>query len=52
MEPGSGCRAGGWRVAGAARGVVVGGDPWGQDRGEVARADPSVAPVGMRQAHG
>ena len=38
-------------MAGAARGAVVGGDPWGQDRGGVARADPSVRPVGMGQAH-
>jgi len=33
-------------VAGAARGAVVGGDPWRQDRGGVARAGPSVQPVG------
>ena len=52
VGPGSGCGAGGWRVAGAARGAVVGGDPWGQDRGGVVRACPSVPPVGMRQAHG
>jgi len=51
VGPGSGCGAGGWRVAGAARGAVVGGDPWRQDRGGVARADPSVRPVGMGQAH-
>ena len=33
-------------MAGAARGAVVGGDPWRQDRGGVARAGPSVQPVG------
>ena len=34
-----------------ARGAVIGGDPWRQDRGGVARAGPSVQPVRMRQAH-
>ena len=39
-------------MAAAARGAVVGGDPWRQDRGGVARAGPSVQPVRMRQADG
>ena len=46
VGPGSGCGAGGWRVACGTRGAGVGGDPWRQDRGGVARAGPSVQPVG------